>query len=337
MGAWWGAWIGDALAMPAHWYYHSEWIGRDYGTFDHYKAPLAKHPDSIFWRSNYQATGPKDDILHEQAQYWGLRGVHYHQFLKAGENTLNLKLAMQLAESLHERGGYDREDYISRYLEFLLTPGNHRDTYVEEYHRGFFKNYAAGKPPAKCGINDQHIGGLATLVPLILFYHDNPEQLAGVVREHVSLTHKNEDVLAASQAFACLLSRILAGASILQALKECGPAVHPCFSLPFERWAHTESDERVVGRRFSTACYIKDAFPASIYLAVKYEGRFREGLQANTLLGGDNCHRGVVIGALLGAAGGVENIPERWIKGLHDHPRLADLAEKTTRFYASDR
>lgn len=40
----------------------------------------------------------------------------------------------------------------------MLTHGNHRDTYVEEYHRGFFTRYAMGKPPRKCAIEDEHVG-----------------------------------------------------------------------------------------------------------------------------------------------------------------------------------
>jgi hypothetical protein len=31
------------------------------------------------------------------------------------------------------------------------------------------------------------------------------------------------------------------------------------------------------------------------------------------MVGGDNCHRGAVVGALLGAANGID---DRWIKGL---------------------
>jgi ADP-ribosylglycohydrolase len=33
-------------------------------------------------------------------------------------------------------------------------------------------------------------------------------------------------------------------------------------------------------------------------------------------LGGDNAARGAVLGALLGAAHGVENFPDRWAQGL---------------------
>ena len=109
----------------------------------------------------YTPQNERGDILHDQAQYWGQRGIHYHQFLRAGENTLNLQLAKVLLESLSARGGYDADDYLERYIRFMLTPGQHRDTYVEEYHRKFFTAYARGIAPRKCAGSDIHIGGLA--------------------------------------------------------------------------------------------------------------------------------------------------------------------------------
>ena len=136
-GVVWGSLIGDALAMPVHWYYDRAALHRDYGVVRDYVAPRNPHPDSILWRSTYTPLNERGDILHEQAQYWGQRGVHYHQFLRAGENTLNLQLARVLMESLIARDGYDAEDYLQRYIDFMLTPGRHRDTYVEEYHRKF--------------------------------------------------------------------------------------------------------------------------------------------------------------------------------------------------------
>ena len=70
-----------------------------------------------------------------------------------------------------------------------------------------------------------------------------------------------------------------------------------------------QPDEHVVGERFSTACYIAEAMPASLYLAWKYENDFVGGIVANANLGGDSCHRGVVVGGILGLAGGV---PKEW-------------------------
>lgn len=39
---------------------------------------------------------------------------------------------------------------------------------------------------------------------------------------------------------------------------------------------------------------------------------------ANTNVGGENCHRGSALGALMGAAVGEKGIPKRFIEGLKD-------------------
>ena len=62
--------IGDALAMPVHWYYNRELLQEDYGHVTDYLAPRNPHPDSILWRSRYLAPNKKGEILHDQAQYW---------------------------------------------------------------------------------------------------------------------------------------------------------------------------------------------------------------------------------------------------------------------------
>ena len=162
-----GSLVADALAMPGHWYYDRAALQQDYGTLDHFVAPRNPHPGSILWRSRYETINARGDILREQAQYWGQREIHYHQFLAAGENTLNFKLAAELYSMVRERGGYDADAWLNRYIDRMLEPGWHRDTYLEEYHRAFFTRYAQGKTPRKCGISDEHIGGLATVPALV--------------------------------------------------------------------------------------------------------------------------------------------------------------------------
>ncbi len=92
-GAIFGMFIGDALAMPVHWYYDTQALQRDYGKITSYLKPRNPHPDSILWRSSFSSPNGVADILHDQRQYWGVKDIHYHQFLHAGENTLNVKLA----------------------------------------------------------------------------------------------------------------------------------------------------------------------------------------------------------------------------------------------------
>ena len=319
LAAWWGSFIGDALAMPVHWYYKRDLIPRDYGEIRSYLAPKNPHPDSILWRSRYETTCPEDDILHDQAQYWGQPGIHYHQFLQAGENTLNLKISSLLADSLTTLGHYDADDFAKRYIDFMLAPGKHRDTYVEEYHRAFFQNYGRGKAVTKCGVEDSHIGCLATLTPLILLFHQDHDRLIKVVRQHMALTHKGETAARAGELYAEIIFYLLQGHTLEEALfDKIGRHSYQILNSPFRRWIDKHEDEDVIGKQVSTACYLEDALPATLYLALKYERDLETGLVVNTRLGGDNCHRGTALGCILGAAGGCESIPGEWVAGLVD-------------------
>jgi ADP-ribosylglycohydrolase len=315
--------------MPVHWYYDQLALKRDYGRVSEYVAPRNPHPDSILWRSSYEPINKEGEILHEQAQYWGRRGIHYHQFLKAGENTLNLKLCALLMESLNVKGGYDADDYLNRYITYMTTPGNHLDTYVEEYHRHFFTQYAKGVPPRKCGVQEKHIGGLVGVVPIVVFYKGDPEKGRKAALEHLSLTHLGAKMEAAASLLIEILLQVPGGTPLkdvlIRVIQEQGT---PFSAHAFLRWLE-EADELVVGRRFSTACYVEESVPSVIYLALKYHDDPENGLIANTNLGGDNAYRGAVLGALLGAANGIQAFPERWVKGLrHAPPELESRVRK---------
>lgn len=306
-----GAFLGDALAMPVHWYYDRAALVRDYGRVAELTAPKNPHPGSILWRSSYAAPNAKGEILHGQAEYWGRPGVHYHQFLRAGENTLNMQLALELLASLRERGGYERDDYLRRYVLFMTTPDRHRDTYIEECHRNFFTKYARGKKPADCGGEDIHIGGLAHVPLLAVWFADDEAAALAAVREHVRVTHRGEQIETAARDLTKMLVAILNGAGGRESIEEFGHGWVGRKKL--EAWAKLP-DEEVVGLILSPACYLADSFPASLFLAWKYAGDLEAALVANTNIGGDNCHRGIVVGALVGAGG--TGVPERWQQGL---------------------
>lgn len=293
-----GSLLADALAMPVHWYYDRDALQADYGPVNEFKAPRNPHPDSILWRSEYTPLNEKGDILHDQAAYWGQRGIHYHQFLPAGTNTLNFQLAREVVRWSEERGGYDPDAWLERYIEVMLTPGWHGDTYVEEVHRGFFTHYAQGKVPRKCAVRDEHIGGLAQVPALCAVSEDlDRSELRSRVKEHVKLTHAHPNVLRAADTLVRLLWDLREGVDVEKTLqRQAGDWI----SLnKAQRWRN-QPDTHVVGHRFSPACYIDQAMPASLYLAWKYADDGALAIQANAEVGGDNCHRGAVVGSLLG-------------------------------------
>ena len=253
----------------------------------------------------------RGEILHDQARYWGQRGVHYHQFLAAGENTLNYQLAAAAVRT-NPAARPLRRRRVAGVLHRLHAhlPGRHRDTYVEEYHREFFTNYARGRKPRVCGVADVHIGGLVPVPALFDALAATGEDVAAAVHEHVALTHKDPGVLRAADALVRILAAVRGGKPLRESI--LAHASDWISAAKCSTW-NKEPDDVVIGRRLSPACYIPDAFPAALYLAWKYADDFGAGICANAQVGGDSCHRGAVVGALLGQANGV---PAQWREGL---------------------
>lgn len=320
-----GSLVADAVAMPVHWYYDTSALDRDYGEIDGFLSPRNPHAGSILWRSHYRARNELGEILHDQAQFWGQRGVHYHQFLEAGENTVNYQLAIELFAQILEQRFYDADRWLERYIERMRTPGWHRDTYVEEYHRAFFDNLAQGKKPRSCGIVDIHIGGLAhvpaLLAALPLVGEERGEEIESLVREHVSLTHQGPAAELAALALCRMLLAIESGSDVRSAIEEHGQGWVGRRKL--EKLS-TKEDRFIVGRTYTPACYLPESFTGSLALAWKYADDFEGGVLANARCGGDSCHRGAVVGSLLGAG---SRIPEKLITGLSASERLDSLFE----------
>lgn len=314
-GALYGAFIGDALAMPLHWYYDTKKLAADYGQVTDYVAPKNPHTDSFMDSASYTPPNKKADILHDQAKWWGRKGIHYHQFLEPGENTLPLQLARQVWEQLNEDGGYLIDRQLKRYMNFLSTPGNHRDTYIEGAHTHFFVEYSQGRHPMHCSKEgENHISGLSTLAPILAFYHDNPAAGKLAATLHMHLTHVGEQ-MTLGNAFLCdTTASLFAGKPLSDAI---GEQLNKNLLLKDPLGSMLElEDQAVVGGNFKTSCTMDQAIPGLVYLAMKYGDDPETAMIKNTNLGGDNCYRGAVLGSILGAAHGMKAWPEKWVAGL---------------------
>ena len=299
-----GALVADAVSMPVHWYYDTSALDRDYPDLETYQAPRNPHPDSILWRSKHSPKNREFDILHEQAEFWGQRGVHYHQFLPKGGNTLNFLLGTKLYRLVVESGDYFSKAWLHLYVELMRTPKWHGDTYVEEYHRAFFENLASGRRPEDCGIEDIHIGGL-TPVPFLMAGLDRisetrPDEELSLIQGHLALTHRGKQVASAGRTLAKMLYAIAHGDPLRQAIAEHAREFVTAAEL--DTWSAFD-DRSVVGRYLTSACYLPESFVAALFIAWKYHDDFGAGVVANARCGGDNAHRGVVVGSLLGMNG----------------------------------
>lgn len=350
------AFIADSLAMPVHWYYQPLEIELAFvGGIQRFEAAPEFHPSSImslhsknkggrqsadktrsasatngaFWNKPApQVVG--DIILKDKAQFWDTPNVHYHQGMKAGENTLNAHCARVLMRSLtHSSGSYDRNDFVSAYIDFMtVQPPAHSDTYAESYHRGFFANLAQGRKPEKCAMKTHDtasIGGLVTIGPLVFSERlkgTNEADIQIACRAHLALTHPDEFLMQVCDRYVTLLCGLIdegEGGDVKGLLVEASKSL-PSFDLA-GLVKRNLPDQHVVGHLFSRACYISDSWPIVLYLAYKYQDDPWQALRVNTNLGGDNVHRGIVLGTILGLQTGT--VAANWFTKLADHKVIA--------------
>ena len=323
--------IGDALSMPVHWFYNPLDIQNAFpaGGITRMEAAPEFHPSSIMSLHSTSAGGRKsaargagrdsgreivgDVILKGKRQYWGVPNQHYHTGMQAGDNTLNACCARLMMRGLTEsHGQYTAQKFLEDYVEFMTAePAAHPDTYAESWHRGFFANLEQGAPLDRCGAvthDTPSVGGLVTVLPLALKLlldsngsEAQVQNACAVCREHLMLTHPDELLARVCDAMVVLFSDLLLRdthtdvAPLLVRASQCIPRVD------LEKlWQKAPGDMHVVGGTYSTACYITDSWPSLLYLAGKYQHSAESAMLVNTNLGGENAHRGSVLGAIVG-------------------------------------
>jgi len=84
-------------------------------------------------------------------------------------------------------------------------------------------------------------------------------------------------------------------------------------------------DTRKTIAGFGQMCSVGAALPATIHLIVSYENDLKAALVENVMAGGDSAARGMLVGMVLGAYGGMDAIPQEWVDGLTAGNRILSL------------
>ncbi|MDH3593002.1 MAG: ADP-ribosylglycohydrolase family protein, partial [Planctomycetota bacterium] len=288
--------------------------------------------------------------------------------LTAGENTLGAQLARVLLRSIANGGGtYDPGAFLDGFVEHLATPGRNRDPYTEIYIRRWFETYSRGVPAHACAETQRNVwsigshGGL--LRPMIVgLLAPSAYQALGDAVEHMHLTHRSETNVSALGVLVPLLRDLVDGRDAADALDDHARRVRlprvtgaelfrryraaggPGNIPPDEMWRlHTElidepldlaaiaqrPEDEIVRKRLGTACYPEHGLPLLLYFARRHVGDPKAALLANANAGGDNVHRNMVLGLLVGAA--AEDFPA----GLRDGLVARDELEAEIRGFAT--
>jgi ADP-ribosyl-[dinitrogen reductase] hydrolase len=283
-GALLGLAAGDALAAAL------EWL----------------HPDQISVRYG----GPLRDLVERPP--W-----------RRGEWTDETAMALCLAESLIDKGGYDAEDAFARYATWVRS--RPRDVAADVSHalaraRSPEEAMAAART-AEAEPAMATNGCLVRTAPLALRYHDDQRALDRFARLDAELTDHDPHAGEACLWFDMTLAALVAGRRRPSSTSVVPGLAELAIGTPHDDLA-AEVRESPAGvltalRVGFAAAFGHDSFEQAVVFAAN--------------LGGDADADAAVAGALAGARFGADAIPERWLDPLLDRARIAGLAVRLLR------
>jgi len=269
--------------------------------------------------------------------------------LSAGENTLEALVSRVITRSVVENKGLNQPAVFKDYIALMTTKDAHNDTYAATAHRMFFANLDNGLPLEKCADNDGHntdsTDGIIPGIAASLFAPDKTSgrkaavQAVGMFRESTALP-------AYTKLYSDILHDLIGGATdskehspaelLRSVIAQYGKSMRYDVKKDVEADLYEERRQAELGRKGyrkdpMSACYLNSNFPAMLYFAYKYADSPAEAMLANANAGGENVARGSLLGAVIGAAYGMDGWGKLGefdpIKGLHACKEIGEEVE----------
>jgi len=303
----WGALVGDAAALGAHWIYNLEDL-------------RAKFPEGI---GGFEAPA---------------KG-HYHDGKRPGDFTHYGDAALILLESLAEMGRLDVADFGERFLK-TMAPGAYGG-YIDAATRGTveaYRDWRESRPDEpfdyQQGADDDQMATITSLPPLLALY-GRSDGLSERVEELCRARQNNARAIAYCQAHAEILRELLDGTDLHSALHRVeervakmprfGSELRRRFSDAFAR--KSLSVERATGE-LGQSCPLLCSFPSALVAAIREPEDYRSCILSVIRAGGDSAGRAAVAGAWLGASLGLGGVPAEWRERLAAAGRIERAVEQ---------
>lgn len=222
----------------------------------------------------------------------------------AGQPTDDSEMALSLTRAIVAAGGFDREAVSAAYVRWWRSNPPDIGFTTSAALSGIAKGRAASS-------DSQANGALMRVSPVGILAAGDPLAAAAFAREDASLTHPADVCLAASPAFAAAIAAgietgdrdTMVAAAMLAASDTPGggPVVDR-----LTRSANAKPPEY-----YHQMGWVLTAFQ-NAFFELQTRDPLEECLVRTVAAGGDTDTNGAIVGALLGAADGIEAIPERW-------------------------
>ena len=255
--------------------------------------------------------------------------------LQPGQWTDDTSMALCLATSLVERGGFDAADQMQRYVRwwregYLSSVGSCFDigNTVSGALSRFMRHgdpYAGSTDPRSAGN-----GSLMRLAPVPMYFAGHAAEAIAMAADSSRTTHQADEAVDACRYFAGLLIGALRGVDKDTLLS---PGYCPTEGL-WERDPLAAEIARVAAGSFKDrhppdikgTGYVVDALEATLWAFHRSDG-FREGALLAVNLGDDADTTGAIYGQIAGAHYGAKTIPASWRAKLTMVTEITSLAD----------
>src|SRR5687768_9717076 len=240
--------------------------------------------------------------------------------LKPGEWTDDTSMALCLAESLIECGGFDARDQMTRYVRWwreghLSSTGRCFD--IGNTTRAALARFErTGDPLAgSTSPNAAGNGSLMRLAPMAMFYAQRPEEGIRLCGESSRTTHGAREAVDACRYFGGLLIGVMNGASKAELLT----TVYSPVPGLWEREPLAPKIAEVAGGSFARRSppeiagtgYVVKSLEAALW-AFATTDNYKDGCLAAVNLGDDADTTAAIYGQIAGAHYGESAIPREW-------------------------
>ena len=257
--------------------------------------------------------------------------------LEPGQWTDDMSMALCLAESLVETGGFDARDQLRRYVRWWRE-GHHSSTGrcfdIGNTVREALQSFLQHGDPERSGATHAHSAGngsLMRLAPVPLFFSNDPERAIAMAAASSRTTHAHVEAVDACRYMAALMIGALDGRSkkaLLQplfspveGLWEREPLVRPVADVAEGSYL-TREPPAIKG-----SGYVTRSLEAALW-AFSRSTCFEEGALLAVNLGEDADTTGAVYGQFAGSFYGADPIPERWRAKLAHVETIESLARR---------
>lgn len=247
--------------------------------------------------------------------------------LQAGQWTDDTIMALCLAESLIDRGGFDATDQLQRYLrwyrEGVMSPTGHCFDIGMTTEMALRRFERTGHPDA--GDTDPQSAGngsIMRLAPVVLFAHPNRSEVARLSAASSRTTHGAAEAIDACRILGTLLSALIDGADRDDALASVEPAEDSTDGMR----AIIRGDWRDKPiKAIRGTGYVVNSLEAALWCFMHSED-FETAVLTATNLGEDADTTAAICGQLAGAFHGAEGIPRHWRERVWESERIEAMA-----------